>query len=753
MTKCILCSNEAIRNNAQGSPVCGLHKRYGFLLRKCPICNSKIILVKSKNPYFKCELCGSLPIKKLTKIDVKATRFYTSGEILSNLLTKKKYYDISITDFKGKDGCYYLAKEMMERSEEFGIILNRKSTLPAYLYSLISKENKKYLHWASPRFSLNKYFDIKHKLIENLDEYKGINGMINLAKEMKVNYLCSLFSAFGHINNINWSHINLDVKDYENGLTILSKNKESYKGEKGLIKFSKVLGIKNLGALCSAFNNKFDLEWPNIRLTADKYLKAKKLMKAKEYKGSTEILKLAEEIDINYLDSLSALRKFNLKIKHLPITKDQYKEGLELLKKNTDKYIRTQGMINLSKELEIENLSTTYKVFNLPNLEWKLIPLDYPSYEKALKILQKDHDSFKENIGLFNLAKKVKINNVFGLYVAFKDKFDLSWKRISLSLDKYLLAEEKLQTNTQKYIGVEGLIKLAKEIKIQNPSTLYLLFGKSYGIGWKHIKISIPNYLKAKKILNSDKSKYKGIKGMALFCKETNISNLEFAYQAFDNKELRWKGGITLTPDKVLLLFNLIENKKYSGIDGMIRLAKETDVKNLSVLYSIFEREDWRRIRLPINQYTKVKSLIKNEEYNNKEGMIRLALDAKIGRIGALYDAFPEISKNWSQIELSTKNYLKAKKLLKKDKDKYVGLQGMIKLAKELNTSSLRGLCFAFPEMEWRRTNVPLNTLKKIRDFAYKRDCLELDKLSKFFEYKKSYIKQCFDEKELLIKK
>ncbi|MFN7160975.1 MAG: hypothetical protein ACK4NC_05225 [Candidatus Gracilibacteria bacterium] len=158
----------------------------------------------------------------------------------------------------------------------------------------------------------------------------------------------------------------------------------------------------------------------------------------------------------------------------------------------------------------------------------------------------------------------------------------------------------------------------------------------------------------------------------------------------------------TLKLRAVFSLYVLLHSKyiyEYKGFEGQRRLVKDVDAEHLGHLFtisSLFGKTTvlgWKSVNSASNHVTKIEELIKNSnlEYKGFEGYLRLAKECGNLNLKIVYQVVSSMDKvkelGWQKIELPYKVAASARaKLLLPDLKEYIGFDGLIRLATEVNT-------------------------------------------------------------------
>ncbi|GAH22529.1 unnamed protein product, partial [marine sediment metagenome] len=100
-------------------------------------------------------------------------------------------------------------------------------------------------------------------------EYQGDQGQVQLARDLEINSISTIYSAFGGRGNpYGWSHIGLTLTDLDRATEALTKTPKEYQGDQGQLQLARDLEINSISAIYSAFGGRGNpYGWSYIYLT------------------------------------------------------------------------------------------------------------------------------------------------------------------------------------------------------------------------------------------------------------------------------------------------------------------------------------------------------------------------------------------------------------------------------------------------------------------------------------------------------
>ncbi|MBF0494344.1 MAG: hypothetical protein HQL28_04355, partial [Candidatus Omnitrophica bacterium] len=433
-----------------------------------------------------------------------------------------------------------------------------------------------------------------------------------------------------------------------------------------------------------------------------------------------------------------------------------YEPNLDYLKETLSG--KTRDFKDLAKVLlKDEGLTGDY------SLKWPRMPIRFDVLKQAADLIVKNPKNYEGISGLLKLAKDLGGAHLGNLYATFahaeqtriivKELRGVSlegispfnWPYINMPYDTLCKSARLIANDPARYHGVDGHVRLAKELGKINLRELYTAFG---------------DITTAKVIINE-------LTGM-----ETE------GMPAFE-----WR-SIDMPYDMLARAASMIiaSPKKYRNTPGYLNLAFDLDKKKplFSELYNAFgdvekarvviheltgndtsgfEDLNWVKIDLPLETLKKASELLlKNpQKYHDTVGYIRLAKDLGGVHLGHLHTAFNDTKRaqiiiarltgksagsvkdlGWTKINLSYESLAKAAALIIKRPKRYAGLIGQIRISKALGGLSLAELFTAFCNIDrekdiiseltgrdasgvkklgWSYISVPNEVLKKIAEF------------------------------------
>ncbi|MCX5657703.1 MAG: hypothetical protein NTZ48_05720 [Candidatus Omnitrophica bacterium] len=419
-----------------------------------------------------------------------------------------------LANYHGRGAFFCLARDIEKAIAEGYINMGPYITKisMANFSSVFSREFKARIGDVKQNISLALYFELKGKIEENPDRYAGDDGQILLARETGINYIRSLYSAFG--NQYGWTSIDITLKNLDRIIKIFKTNPDKYRGNSGQIQLARDSGINNLISIFSIRNilpdyKDWDKEdgWTQLNITLGNLEKVKSqfLSNPAKYRGNSGQIRLARDSGVSLISAIFTIRnelggytswgeednwtELNITLGDLDKVKKQFSS-------NPDKYRGNNGQIRLARDSGINLISGVFAIRN--ELEeynawgeedrWTRLPLSLLDFDRIKAIFESNPDKYRGNSGQIQLARDSGVSLISTVFAIRNELTNYNtwdeksiWIEIKVTLDKldFLLA---CFPNNGLYLGRAGLEFLAEETRIEAEciySIRYILPGYS----------------------------------------------------------------------------------------------------------------------------------------------------------------------------------------------------------------------------------------------------------------------------------
>ena len=459
---------------------------------------------------------------------------------------------------------------------------------------------------------------------------------------------------------------------------------------------------------------------------------------------------------------------------------EAYFELVRLIEQNPEKYQFDEGYIQLARDLRAVGFKAHLGHVwsgareHRDGLNWNsVISLPLDAFDKIDDLIKEDCGMYVGDEGYIQLARDL-IQEGFKAHLgtvwsgAKEHREGLNWTGlIGLPLDAFDKIDDLIKEDCGRYVGDEGYIQLARDLRSANPKFKAHLGhvwsgAKEHreGLNWTgRIDLPLDAFDKIDDLIKEDRERYVGDEGYIQLARDLRSANPKFKAHlghvwsgAKEHREgLNWTGQIHLPLDAFDKIDDLIKEDcgKYVGDEGYIQLARDLRQEgfsaNLGTVWSGAKEHreglNWTGvINLPLDAFDKIDDLIKEDcgKYVGDEGYIQLARDLRqegfSANLGHVWSGAKEHREglNWTgKIHLPLDAFDKIEDLIKEDCGKYVGDEGYIQLARDLrqegfsaNLGHVWSGAKQYREgLNWTsQINLPLDAFDKI-DGLIKGDC------------------------------
>lgn len=423
------------------------------------------------------------------------------------------------------------------------------------------------------------------------------------------------------------------------------------------------------------------------------------------------------------------------------------------LQHNWREYRGFEGMARLAKRFKFSSMMETYMMANRLSMAERLgyedIDMDVAQFSMLLEELELERENCKGIKGQIRLAKLLKVSpkqlriatDTMGLSP------ELGYADLNCDTEKFERLVKVLNDNFEQYAATDGLEKLVKEHDLTYLSDAYWAAhaaGKVDLLRWRRIDLAIEEFERLKEILNKNWGKYMENKHQILLANDALIDDLGAMYEAAS--ALGFAGllhyqKVEMKADDFQALINIepalkVNTEQYSGLAGMVNLAKELNLNSLSQLFSgtsalgLAKLLDHIKVDMTVRDFDRMKKEIEEApgDHAGNRNAVLLAKKYRIPTLSQLYSAasavLPEYKIHtelqWSRVDLPVETFEKILEAVTDKKGGYEGISGQIRLAKELGLSLIQvhdavQAMELDKELDYHWVPSPIETLEKLQ--------------------------------------
>ena len=181
-----------------------------------------------------------------------------------------------IRNYAGREGLFKLARDLELATKKHYLKFNTNGRMnpkknKINIQKLRPLVKIKELGLTAQYLQWQKYFDVQQELTRHSGAYQKNEGLIKLARNMKINSVQHLYYAFGgRENSYKWTEIGLTLKDIDRVQEELAFHPNDYQNDEGQIKLARKMNINTIQHLYSVFGgdgNRY--RWTQISLTLE----------------------------------------------------------------------------------------------------------------------------------------------------------------------------------------------------------------------------------------------------------------------------------------------------------------------------------------------------------------------------------------------------------------------------------------------------------------------------------------------------